>query len=100
MNRPAVVSVCVALQVMCRSCLCHVDVCRTYHTLQVFPSLESYMSVVILNHFCMFYNFILVFPFAVAVTFIIGISRVYSRSRSPHQIVGSWVTGLIGLVSG
>ena len=58
------------------------------------------MSVVILGHFCMFYNFILVFPFAVAVTFIIGISRVYSRSRFPHQIVGSWVTGLIGLVSG
>jgi hypothetical protein len=63
-----------------------------------FPSLESHMSVVILGHFCMFYNFILVFPFAVAVTFVIGVSRVYSRSRFPHQIVGSWLTGLLGLV--
>lgn len=62
-----------------------------------FPSLESHMSVVILGHFCLFYNFVLVFPFAVVVTFVIGVSRVYSRSRFPHQIVGSWITGLIGL---
>ena len=64
-----------------------------------FPSIESHMSVVILGHFCMFYNFILVFPLAAIVTFVIGLSRVYSRSRFPHQIVASWLTGLLGLVS-
>lgn len=62
-----------------------------------FPSLESHMSVVILGHFCMHYTFIFMFPLAVLVTIIIGLSRIYSRSRFPHQIAGSWITGLVGL---
>lgn len=66
-----------------------------------FPSLESYMSVVILGHIAVHlpnYGLLLWIPFSLGLTFIIGVSRLYARSRFPHQIVGSWFLGVIGLV--
>jgi len=65
-----------------------------------FPSLESHMAVVILGHYCVHYKSVLLFVAAIALIALIGFSRVYSRSRFPHQIVGSWLTGLIGLYAG
>jgi len=62
-----------------------------------FPSLESYMSVVILGHMCISFKTILFVPIAIPVIFIVGFSRIYSRARFPHQIVGSWILGLLGL---
>lgn len=66
-----------------------------------FPSLESYMSVVILGHIAAHlpnYGLLLWIPFSIGLTFIIGVSRLYARSRFPHQILGSWFLGIIGLV--
>jgi membrane-associated phospholipid phosphatase len=62
-----------------------------------FPSLESYMSVVILGHLVISFKSFLLFTIALGVVFIVGISRLYSRSRFPHQIVGSWILGVGGL---
>lgn len=63
-----------------------------------FPSLESYMSVVILGHMCFSFKTILFFPIALPIIFIVGFSRIYSRARFPHQIAGSWILGIVGLV--
>mmetsp|Transcript_28951 Transcript_28951/g.48611 ORF Transcript_28951/g.48611 Transcript_28951/m.48611 type:complete len:339 (+) Transcript_28951:377-1393(+) len=64
-----------------------------------FPSLESYMSVVIMGHLFFSFKSIWLLPIGLAVICVIGFSRVYSRSRFPHQIVGSWLFGLIGLLA-
>lgn len=63
-----------------------------------FPSVESYMSVVIMLHITYSWSSILFLPIAIFVIFIVGFSRIYARSRFPHQIVGSWIAGLIGLI--
>lgn len=67
-----------------------------------FPSLESYMSVVVMgNIFSLIenWNLKLAFtPLGLFIVILIGFSRVYTRSRFPHQIVGSWILGTIGLV--
>jgi len=69
-----------------------------------FPSIESYMSVVVLGniiHLIQNWKLKMIFvPFAVFVVFLVGFSRIYSRSRFPHQIVGSWFLGFVGLVTG
>jgi len=64
-----------------------------------FPSMESYMAVVVMGHLCIsLWSFGLV-PLAILVVLLVGFSRVYSQSRFPHQIVGSWISGLVGLVA-
>lgn len=56
------------------------------------------MSVVIMGHLFLSFKSIWLLPLGAIVVFIIGFSRVYSRSRFPHQIVGSWLAGLVGLM--
>lgn len=65
-----------------------------------FPSLESYMSVVIMAHLFIALKSLILLVLGVVVVFIVGFSRVYSRSRFPHQVMGSWFAGVIGLVFG
>ena len=65
-----------------------------------FPSLEAYMSVVIMGHFTLHTSLPLMLLPSLVVVFLIGFSRVYTRARFPHQIVGSWVLGLFGLSMG
>lgn len=64
------------------------------------PSLESYMSVVIVGHIFLRTGSWAFLPFGILVTLLIGFSRVYSRARFPHQIVASWGLGFVGLVIG
>jgi membrane-associated phospholipid phosphatase len=67
-----------------------------------FPSIESYMSVVImldLTHLIKPFAFkLLFFILALVVIFLVGFSRIYTRSRFPHQVAGSWILGFIGLI--
>eukprot|EP01031_Cornospumella_fuschlensis_P039606 gene39606-48217_t len=65
-----------------------------------FPSLESYMSVVIIGHMFVTTKHLIILPLGGAVIFLVGFSRVYSKSRFPHQIVGSWILGVFGLIGG
>ena len=44
-----------------------------------FPSLESYMSVVVLGHICLSAGSLWMILGSVALTFLIGFSRVYSQ---------------------
>jgi membrane-associated phospholipid phosphatase len=74
-----------------------------------FPSVESYMSVVIIGHIFLrlpnntpeettfAYVFLCV---GLVLISLVGFSRIYSRARFPHQIVGSWALGTVGLVAG
>ena len=62
-----------------------------------FPSLESYMAIVVFGHYIIHYSSILLFLFFTPMIGLIGFTRVYSRSRFAHQIVGSWILGFIGL---
>ena len=64
-----------------------------------FPSVESHMAVVVMFHLAWYFGSILFTLFALMVIFVVGVSRLYSRSRFPHQIVGSWITGFGGLVA-
>ena len=58
------------------------------------------MSVVVFGHIVVSYGKpVLVLP-AGAVVGLIGFSRVYARSRFAHQVIGSWITGIIGLFWG
>ena len=63
-----------------------------------FPSVESHMAVVVMFHLSWYFGSILFLLLALMVIFVVGVSRLYSRSRFPHQIVGSWITGFIGLI--
>jgi membrane-associated phospholipid phosphatase len=62
-----------------------------------FPSIESYMSVVIMGHIFIHLKILFLLPLVVLTVIVIGISRIYSRSRFPHQILGSYLLGVIGL---
>lgn len=64
------------------------------------PSLESYMSIVIVGHIFLRTGSWLFLPFGIFITLLVGFSRVYSRARFPHQIVASWGLGFVGLVGG
>ena len=64
-----------------------------------FPSVESYMAVVIMGHLFLSLKSVLLLPLGIVVVFIVGFSRIYSRSRFPHQIMASWFLGFVGLVS-
>jgi len=63
-----------------------------------FPSLESYMSVVIFGHMCFSFKTIFFIPLAIPIVLVVGFSRIYSRARFPHQIFGSWILGFVGLM--
>ena len=65
-----------------------------------FPSLESYMSIVIIGHLMLHYKSLIFFLFGSLLIFVIGISRLHSKSRFFHQILGSWILGLLGLIFG
>jgi membrane-associated phospholipid phosphatase len=58
------------------------------------------MAVVVMGHFVIALKSFLLLPLALLVIFAVGFSRVYSRSRFPHQIVGSWFLGVVGLIAG
>lgn len=62
-----------------------------------FPSLECHMSVVILGHFLIYFKIWLLLPLAILIISLVGFSRLYARSRFPHQVVGSWMSGFVGL---
>lgn len=52
-----------------------------------------------MGHFVIAFKSLFLLPIALGVIFLVGISRIYTRSRFPHQIVGSWLLGSIGLFS-
>ena len=62
-----------------------------------FPSLESYMAVVVMGHLTMHLQSVAFGLMAVVVAFVVGVSRLYSRARFPHQVFGSWLLGVPGL---
>ena len=66
-----------------------------------FPSLESYMAVVIFGYILHRTTAITLklclAPLFLAVTAVVGVSRVYSCSRFAHQILASWLLGFLGL---
>ena len=64
-----------------------------------FPSVESHMAVVVMFHLTWYFGSILFLILALMVILVVGVSRLYARSRFPHQIVGSWMTGFIGLIA-
>jgi membrane-associated phospholipid phosphatase len=51
-----------------------------------------------MGHLFLSFKSVLLLPLGLFTIAIIGFSRVYSRARFPHQIVGSWLTGLVGLL--
>lgn len=57
------------------------------------------MSVVVLGHLLVVWRSLLFLPVALLVVLLVGFTRVYSRSRFPHQVVGSWLLGVVGLVA-
>ncbi len=57
------------------------------------------MSVVVLGHLYLSWRSLLFLPVALAVIALVGFSRVYTRSRFPHQVVGSWLLGVVGLLA-
>lgn len=61
-----------------------------------FPSLESYMAVVISCALAPRFPYLWFYLLSGAITLLIGFSRVYTRARFPHQIAGSWVLGVLG----
>jgi hypothetical protein len=62
-----------------------------------FPSLESYMAIVVFGHFCIHFSSVIIFIISAPIVALIGFSRVYAKARFSHQIVGSWILGLFGL---
>jgi len=65
-----------------------------------FPSVESHMAVVVIGHIFRATLSWLVLLFGVPLVLLIGFSRIYSRARFPHQIVASYVSGIVGLIVG
>ena len=61
-----------------------------------FPSLESYMAVVISLSLAEKFPYLWYYIIATILTFLIGFSRIYSRARFPHQIAGSYMLGYVG----
>lgn len=64
------------------------------------PSLESYMSVVVFGHLVFLFRSVLFIVPSLLMIVLIGVSRLYSRSRFPHQIVISYILGALGLTIG
>lgn len=64
------------------------------------PSLETHMSVVILVHFSLYTAPMFTMLPAVLLALLVGFSRVYARSRFPHQVALSLISGVVGLLLG
>ena len=64
-----------------------------------FPSIESYMSVIVFGLLIKHFQSNLFTLISLCCIFIVGFSRVYTCARFPHQIIGSWLLGFVGLVS-
>ncbi len=62
-----------------------------------FPSLESYMSIIVFGQLMKKFPYIWFILLSLIIIFIVGFSRIYSKARFTHQIIGSWVIGFIGL---
>lgn len=60
--------------------------------------MESHLAVVIMGHLFLSFKSIALLPLGLVTVAIVGFSRVYSRARFPHQIFGSWLSGMIGLI--
>lgn len=58
------------------------------------------MSVIVIGNLLLLNRNLLLVPFGLFTIIVLGFSRIYSRSRFPHQIVGSWILGIFGLVFG
>ena len=65
-----------------------------------FPSIETYMSVIIFGHFLIAQKVLYLWPIAAIIILFIGFTRLYSKSRFPHQIIGSMILGFVGLFGG
>jgi hypothetical protein len=63
-----------------------------------FPSLESFMCVILGGSIALDTESSFVHGVVVMYTLLVGFTRVYACSRFLHQIVGSWLLGLVGLV--
>lgn len=61
-----------------------------------FPSLESYMAVVISLALAEKFPYLWFYCVAFVVTFLVGFTRIFSRARFPHQIAGSYMLGYVG----
>lgn len=55
------------------------------------------MSIVVFGDLFLHYPHFWLLVLSAALSALIGFSRVYSNSRFPHQIIGSWISGMIGL---
>jgi hypothetical protein len=64
------------------------------------PSIESYMTVVIMGHLWYHFKSIWLFLLSVGLYLIIAFSRVYAKSRFVYQVAISGVLGLVGLQLG
>ena len=58
------------------------------------------MSVVVVGHIFKSTGSILFLVFGIPLALLIGFSRLYSRARLPHQILLSYLAGLLGLLGG
>jgi hypothetical protein len=65
-----------------------------------FPSIESYMAVVVVGHIFKCTYSILFLLYGIPLVLVVGFSRIYSRSRLPHQIIASYMSGIVGLLFG
>lgn len=62
-----------------------------------FPSLESYMMVIISGYITWKVPSCILILLFMCLTLFIGVTRIYAGSRFFHQILGSWLLGLLGL---
>ncbi len=67
------------------------------HINHSFPSLESHMSIVVFGHLVLYFKSWILFIVFLPIVGLIGFSRLYARSRFGHQIIGSWISGVLGL---
>lgn len=65
-----------------------------------FPSLESHMAVVVIGHIFKCTSHWLVLFLGIPLVLLVGFSRIYSRARFPHQIIASYLSGIVGLLIG
>ena len=63
-----------------------------------FPSLESFMCVVIGGYIAQETDSAMVHSAVALYTLLIGFTRIFACSRFLHQVIGSWLLALVGLV--
>lgn len=62
-----------------------------------FPSLESYMSVIVFGLVWRKYQSVLMGLILLCLAGLVGFTRVYACSRFVHQVIASWLLGFLGL---